>query len=420
MTFRFIHAADIHLDSPLTGLGAYSRELAECFRDASRQAFENLVKAAIEHEVDFVVIAGDIFDGDWKDYHTGNFFVKEMGRLGRAGIPVYAISGNHDAYNTMAKTLPYPDNVRFFPGDAPDTILCDKTAAAIHGQSFQDRQQNINVALKYPGPVPGRFNIGLLHTACAGDTDQDPYAPCTLEQLQNHGYDYWALGHVHNRAVLSDDPYVVFPGNIQGRHVRETGEKGFYLVEVSDLQVSRLDFVCCDVAHWVHLEIPVSRECSGLNDLMSQIGHEGEEAARQTSGKPVAVRITLSGETDLHWQLLSDPASLRVDVEAQLLGTGYEIMLEKLRIETSPPAHQSRISAEDHDLVAEFLREMDSDELMALLHQALQEDLNMLKVKVPGEASMVPDAEELAAVIKEAKGLVTARLAFGEGLTDED
>lgn len=420
MKFTFIHAADIHLDSPLTGLGAYSQELAECFRGASRQALVNLVKAAIDHKVDFVVISGDIFDGSWKDFQTGLFFVREMGRLAREGIPVYAISGNHDAYNTMTKTLPYPDNVKFFPGDAPGTVLCDKTGAAIHGQSFEDRQQNINIARKYPAAVSGRFNIGLLHTACGGDSSPDPYAPCTLDQLKNHGYHYWALGHIHNRAVLSEDPHVVFPGNIQGRHVRETGEKGFYLVEVTDLQVTDFQFICCDVARWVHLEIPVPRECSRINDLLQQVQSHVQQAADHAAGKPLAVRISLSGETDLHWRLMSDHAQLRAEIEAQFLATGEEIMLEKLRVVTTPPALKSRASSEQHDLVAEFLRELDSEELMALLNQELNQDLNTLATKLPGRAAIMPDDDELSAIIRDAKSLVTARLAFGKELADDN
>ena len=192
----------------------------------TRDAFTNLIDAAIEEQVDFVVIAGDLYDGNWKDYNTGHFFVREMGRLNKALIPVYLLFGNHDAESEMTRRLTFPPNVHVFDAMRPVTHRIEALHVALHGRSFKDAATIENLAVDYPDPVPGWLNIGVLHTALEGYAAHARYAPCSLAELTAKGYDYWALGHVHEHAVLQQDPWVVFPGNLQGRHIRETGPRG--------------------------------------------------------------------------------------------------------------------------------------------------------------------------------------------------
>ncbi|MGH6846128.1 MAG: metallophosphoesterase family protein [Methylocella sp.] len=204
--FRFIHAADLHLDSPLIGLAKKSEDCAAHLDDASRRAFDNLVALAIEEDCRLIVIAGDIFDGQWRDYRTGLFFLDRMRRLRQAGIRVIVIAGNHDAENRFAGRLEYSGNVRLLSARRPESVAIDELGAVVHGRSFPRRDVMDNIALEYPSPVPGRFNIGMLHTSCGGSEGHASYAPCTVAQLVNHGYQYWALGHVHTRRELSTAP----------------------------------------------------------------------------------------------------------------------------------------------------------------------------------------------------------------------
>ena len=229
MEFHFLHAADIHLDSPLRGLSAYEGAPVDQFRNATREAFRNLVTRAIETRAAFIVIAGDLYDGDWPDFSTGLFLVKELERLNQAGIRAVVLFGNHDADNRITKSLPWPDNAYRFNHKKPETIVFEDLGVALHGQSFARMDVSENLAELYPAPVSGRLNIGVLHTALEGNARHATYAPCSLNQLRNHGYAYWALGHVHAHEVLSRDPWVVFPGNIQGRHIRETGAKRLHV-----------------------------------------------------------------------------------------------------------------------------------------------------------------------------------------------
>ena len=257
--FRFIHAADPHLDSPLRGLEAHEGAPVALLRGATRKAFENLVNLAIDEAVNFVVIAGDLYDGDWKDYSTGLFFRGQMVRLEAKKIPVYLIAGNHDAASVISKKLTLPENVHVFSTRTAETMEVPGLAAVIHGRGFPHRAVPENLAVDYPAAVPGKFNLGLLHTSLTGRPDHDTYAPCSEQDLRNKGYGYWALGHIHQPEVISEDPWIVFAGNCQGRHARETGPRGCRLVTVKDsLEVASAEWRDLDVVRWQAVEVPLA------------------------------------------------------------------------------------------------------------------------------------------------------------------
>ena len=230
--FRFLHAADIHLDSPLKGLSGHDGGTAERIRTATREAFDQLIGLAIDERVAFLIIAGDLYDGDWRDYRTGLFFTAQMGRLNEAAIPVYLLYGNHDAESQITRRLMLPENVDVFGTRKPETFRLDELGVALHGQSFREREVTENLALAYPEPIPGAFNIGVLHTGLGGMGGHENYAPCTLADLVNKGYHYWALGHVHQGQILGERPHIVFPGNLQGRHIREAGAMPKNIIDV--------------------------------------------------------------------------------------------------------------------------------------------------------------------------------------------
>ena len=223
---KIIHAADLHIDSPLRGLEKYEGAPVDAIRIAPRQALRNLVDLAIEESAQIVLIAGDLYDGDWRDFNTGLFFVNEIARLVSAGVHVFIARGNHDAQSVITRSLKLPPNVHVFSADAAETKIVEHLGVAIHGRSFGQRAEYENLAASYPKPAPGLLNVGVLHTSLSGFSDHEPYAPCDVVQLVNAGYDYWALGHIHHRTVISESPLIVFPGNLQGRHMRERGAKG--------------------------------------------------------------------------------------------------------------------------------------------------------------------------------------------------
>ncbi|MEO5876797.1 MAG: DNA repair exonuclease [Streptosporangiaceae bacterium] len=326
---KILHAADLHIDSPLHGLSRYEGAPAESLRLASRGALENLVGLALTLPVEAVLLAGDIYDGDWRDYETGLFFARQMSRLRNADIPVYLVSGNHDAQNRTMKGLRLPANVHVLSTAEPQTITDEKLGLAVHGQGFATWDLDDNLAEHYPGRRPGLFNVGLLHTALTGSADHDRYAPCEVDDLVGKGYDYWALGHVHARKIVSEDPWIVFPGNIQGRHARETGPKGCTVIETDDLRVVSVEHHDLDVARWEHLTVDVSAATDheyALDLVQAQMQHLPNDRLH-------AVRVTLTGRTAAHRMLWQRQDQMVAELRNVANDFGF-LWMEKLYVGT--------------------------------------------------------------------------------------
>jgi len=345
-TFRFLHAADLHLDSPLRGLGADAP--AGRIRKATRDALDNLVDLAIAEAVDFVVVAGDLYDGDWPDFRTGQTLVAAFARLTRAGIRVVAIRGNHDAESVLTRSLRLPDGATLLRADRPDTVEWPEFAVVLHGQSFETRDVQANLAQGYPGPVANRFNIGLLHTAATGRPGHAAYAPCTVEQLAAHGYDYWALGHIHTREEVLRDPWIVFPGNLQGRHVNEPGTKGASLVTVRHGRVAGVEHRALDVVRWQAVEV----DCEGAPDeevVLERCRRAIGTAVDGADGRLLALRLRLEGPCPAHSTLARDPAALR----QKLIAAGLEVAeagafwLQDVRVATKAMLDLDTLRARD-------------------------------------------------------------------------
>jgi DNA repair protein SbcD/Mre11 len=332
--FRFLHAADIHLDSPMRGLEADPDAPAQLLREASRSAFRNLIDLAIEEQVAFMLIAGDLYDGNWEDWRTGQFFTEQVARLAEAGIPLVMVAGNHDAASLITRSLRLPSGITRLPHDQCGRVLLDDYGVAIHGQSFATRAITEDLSRNYPQAVPGLFNIGLLHTSLTGRFGHDNYAPTTVEALISKGYNYWALGHVHAREVVQESPWIVFSGNLQGRQIRESGAKGASLVIVRDGQVASVEHRPLDVLRWVPVPVSVTGE-RNLDDAMARIGRALSEAIGAASGRPIAARVTLTGATPLHGQLLGQSERIRQGVIAEgRQQQGDMVWVESVAIDT--------------------------------------------------------------------------------------
>lgn len=380
-SFKFLHAADLHLDSPLLGLAAKSRDFAARVETASRQAFENLLELAISESVAFIVLAGDVFDGDLRNFQTGLFFTAAMRRLEDAGIRVFMIAGNHDAENRYANRLRYSSNVHLFSHKSAESVEIADLEVVLHGQSFAQRDVTENLARSYPLPHPNRFNVGVLHTACAGSEGPHAvYAPCTVEQLVNHGYSYWALGHVHSRAVLNEHPHIVYPGNLQGRHARETGPKGATLVTVSNGHVVACEHCDLDTVRWATVTVDLT-SVGDLQTLLQQTRAALDPVCEMAGGRPMAVRLRLEGETTMQGELMLSAGPIREDVEVLLTSLHEEIWLERLEVNTRAP----QTAAAADPTVSGALRA----ELTDLAHgidPRLEECLDEIRNKMPANA----------------------------------
>lgn len=338
-SFRFLQCADLHIDSPLRGLEADPDAPAETIRGATREALRRMIDFVLDERLDFVVAAGDLYDGDWQDWRTGHFLVGQIARLTQAGIPFVAIRGNHDADSVITRNLRFPEGAALLDHRKPQSVRLPNLPVSIHGQSFSGRAVTENLAASYPPPEPDRFNIGLLHTALDGRRGHDPYAPASVEQLRAHGYDYWALGHVHNREILSQDPWIVFPGNTQGRHANETGSKGATLVQVTGGAVTDVDHRSFDVVRWAR--VPVALPLHADEDLALSLTRDAlAVAVEQAEGRLLACRVVLSGACEAHAALARDLGAAREKIRAEATGQAGPVWVESVDLATRPPPAQ--------------------------------------------------------------------------------
>ena len=413
---RFIHAADPHLDSPLQGLEAHEGAPVEVLRGATRRAFENLVNLAIEESVDFVVIAGDLYDGDWKDYSTGLFFRAQMVRLQSKGTPVYLIAGNHDAASVITKKLSLPENVHVFSTRTTESLEVAGHPVTIHGRGFPNRAVPENLAIEYPMAVPGRFNLGLLHTSLTGRPGHDTYAPCSVAELREKGYGYWALGHIHQPEVINKDPWIVFAGNCQGRHIKETGQRGCRLVTVSDsLQVEGVEWRSLDVVRWEELNVDLSG-VETETDATRLVGDAMGKAVTAAEGRLVAARIVLSGTTQLHGSLHRNDEHWNAQFQASAQDLGAEaIWIERITVSTSPVYDIAQLAERDAltKIVVSNLNETDHQPI--LLPPEIQEMLSILPLEVRSEVEEELNGQQRATVLSDVRAIILDALATNGG-----
>ena len=383
---RFIHCADLHLDSALRGLQRYEGAPAQEMREATRRSFINVVDLALEREVDFVLIAGDVFDGDWLDFNTGLFFANQLRRLGDRNVRVFIVRGNHDALSKISKTVTLPKNVHIFRSSKPESVIDERLGFVVHGQSFATGVVTDDFAAQYPAAHSGLFNIGMLHTALAGREGHESYAPTTAERLSDKGYHYWALGHVHTHEIVRQNPWIVFPGNTQGRHAREIGPKGCVVVEGdADVGVSNFEFVATDVARWQHLTIDAS-DITDVDDLQAVVQKAVRNAMLDSGDRLLALRFTIGGRTALHGKLVGRPESFRAEVCAWLNeASSGAAWLEKINLSVSAPLDLAMLAGRDDPfgLLLNRLDELATDPtaVARLAESALTE----LELKIPVE-----------------------------------
>lgn len=422
---KFIHAADIHLDSPLRGLERYDGA-PEHVGNATRRAFDNLIQLAIDEAVDFVLIAGDLYDSDWRDYNTGLYFASRMHRLREAGIKVFIVRGNHDAANLMTRSLKLPDNVYVFSHEKPERFILEDLGVVIHGQSFASGSVTDNLARGYPVLDPAFLNIGMLHTSLSGREGHEPYAPCSVEELINKGYDYWALGHVHRREVVhAGSPWIVYPGNLQGRHINEEGPKGCTLVTFQGKQIMDVAKRHVDVLRWARCVLDC-RNASSPDDVLDHIRTTALQELEQAAGLPVVFRFELHGSSLLHGKLMEHVEHWVNEIRAAVMDATHRTgWVEKVKFRTT-----SRTGGEEavsphlpRGFLKKYFAELTQD---AELLEELRLELDAIRSKLPGDLFRNhPDLDwdnptVFQELLADAKRLAEAKLANEEVIAHED
>ncbi|MFT5050533.1 MAG: exonuclease SbcD [Chlamydiales bacterium] len=396
---RFIHTADIHLDSPLLSLNRYEGAPVEAFRSATRQAFENLVELAIEEDVHFVLIAGDLYDGECKDMNTPIAFRRCLRQLTDRGIRVFIVQGNHDAQSKVSKAfrLDLPDMVTLFSTRKAETVTfeVDGQQVAIHGQGFATAAVEENLAAEYPDALPHHLNIGLLHTNCGASQGHGDYAPSTVPQLTTKNYDYWALGHIHQRQNLAEGhPWIVYPGNIQGRHIRETGAKGCCLVTVDEGDVTEVAFRPVDVMRWEELVLDATELANG-DQVVSAVVQAISDRLASIGDLTLAVRVEVTGATRAHGDLVLHTGHFDGRIrEAVVERLDEQVWIEKIRLRTTL-VQDAGDTGLGGDALGEFLRDLDEAGALDGAFSDVRAELEALQAAIPTDPRSPADLPDL-------------------------
>ncbi|MFF2886848.1 exonuclease SbcCD subunit D [Paenibacillus sp. NPDC057967] len=362
VSFRFIHAADLHLDSPFKGLSKAPEAVRKGLAESTFAALRKLTDLAIAEEVDFIVIAGDLFDEADRSLRAQLSLLQEWKRLAAEGIAVYAIHGNHDHLGGKRAQMELPPNVHIFgaarPSEIPAYRRTGELAAYVYGMSYGERAETRNLAAAYRTAPEAPYHIALLHGNVGSNASHDPYAPCTLEGLIGSGFDYWALGHIHKRELLHEYPHIAYAGNLQGRNPKETGAKGCYVVDVSEARKVDMRFMPLDQVRWLEEEVSIE-DIVTEQELLRVLERRVAQYEEKEEGGSLMLRLRLTGSGELH-RTVSQPASLAAWLE-QLqeswpkLSDGRWIYVYGLSSSTSTPIDWQVLQHED-SFAGELLR----------------------------------------------------------------
>lgn len=319
-SFSFVHAADLHLDTPFHGVQASAPHVAEALRDASLHAFDAIVALALERQVAFVVFAGDIYDGAERGIRAQLRFFAGLEKLADAGIQSFVVHGNHDPVESgwSAVSNGWPKMVTIFGSDdtQPAPVVNierdGQRVATVQGMSYAQRETHENLSRRFSRPEGPGIHIGLLHCNVEGSPSKYAnYSPCTLGDLRTTKLDYLALGHVHDRRILLEgnphEPWVIYPGNTQARSINETGPKGVYLVNVEGGVIETPSFIPCDSIRFYQREIAID-DCASLGDLLDRLRTTEQGLLAESARRSIVVRATLTGRSALHRSLTKQGA----------------------------------------------------------------------------------------------------------------
>ena len=337
---KFIHCADLHLGSPFKGISSTNATLGAALSAATFDAFKNIVELAIEHKVDFLVIAGDVFDSEDQSLHSRLFFKKQLERLASENISCFIVCGNHDPLPSWSKTLGFPANTIIFEAGQVQTVTakCPESGSAIaviSGISFGTNKVTANLAKKFESENADLPAIALLH-ANIENSARENYAPAKLSDLEAGGFDYWALGHVHSFKILKEAfPAVVYPGCPQGTSPRETGEKGCCLVELGKGQAPVVTALTVDRIRYHKLELDLS-EINTFEKLFELANERCERIIENSSGRRIVLRIKLTGRTDLNRELRTefDANELDEHLSGEVDAFGETLFLNHVEVAT--------------------------------------------------------------------------------------
>lgn len=404
--FTFVHAADLHIASPFKGLAGGAGPLADALRSATFAAFRGLVDLCLKRKVDFLLVAGDVYDAEDRSLKAQLEFRDGLERLSEAGIESFVVHGNHDPLDGRVNTLRWPERTHVFGAEVESVRAHARgdAVATVTGVSFPTKTVRANLTERFPSGRTDDFHIGLLHCNVGSNTGHEAYAPCEVGDLTRLAVDYWALGHVHNARILSSSPTIAYPGNLQGRSFRETGPRGCLVVEVDARGHVSTEPVALDVVRLAELQVSIG-DLETVDQLQAQLLRAIEEAREEAEGRHLLCRARLTGRGALARELLAPEATtdllevLRGRFEGDSPIVWLQAILPECRPELDLAARRGR-----GDLVAEVLGVADEllesrQELADAVSGALAELLDHSRAR---KAIARPSEEQLVELVQAA------------------
>jgi DNA repair exonuclease SbcCD nuclease subunit len=359
--FKFIHTADLHLDSPFKGIRDVAQQYSAEIMSSTFRAFDQVIEYCIELGVDFLLISGDIFDSENRSLRAEIYFAKGMERLEKARINVYLIHGNHDPLISKQNIYNWASNVHTFPTDAVTRAIYPvdgERIAQIYGRSYPERAFFENSLPAFAAVHEGKnFSIALHHTNVDGNRDYDSYAPTTLREIKSTKYDYWALGHIHRKTILNErEPMVIYPGNTQGRHINERGIKECHYVEVVDGEIAKSKWLPTAQIVWEQIELDITN-LTRLDELINMID-EAVVEQKEFYQLPLIMRILLKGRSELYLTLLRQEQLIELE---DSLNEHYNnlkqwVIIESIQTDLKPRIELEQIIAGD-SFLADYLKQ---------------------------------------------------------------
>jgi len=380
MSVKFLHTADLHLGSQLKTQHQRSHQSSDVLDSAVYTAVERLFDTAVEEAVDFVIVAGDLYDEDSRSVRANTFLKEQFDRLAEADIPAYVSYGNHDPVGSSTTYVDLPDNVHEFDHEEPEEFLYPNESAPearIWGQSYRDRHESRSMYRRFT-PSDDRIpNIGVLHTGL--NPDGRRYVPVARSKLEDKDeIHYWALGHIHKPRVFTNSQPIAYPGIPQGRQITEQGLGGGYLVELESGGTPDIEFVPTSPVVWQTVEVDVSGEAvSSIPDIERVVDAAVDDLSAPTDlfdGSDVAVRDPewgieghicrwrLTGNGPAHQTLSRDEESvteLTRRLRQQLMSRRTFVWTEAVRDATGPPVPSVQELQGEDPVIDEFLGLMD-------------------------------------------------------------
>jgi exonuclease SbcD len=409
---RFIHAADLHLDAPFGSVDAQDARVRDALAASTYRALDSLVAACIERGVDFLVIAGDLYNQAERRVRSQIAFARAAAALERAGIPLFVVHGNHDPSSGWSAGIAMPDNVRVFADDSVERLVFERDGeqlCALYGRSYRRSAETANLAIGFRREAGDAVAVGVLHTNVGGRPGYDDYAPCTLDDLRAAGMDYWALGHIHKPEILSEAPFAVYAGCPQGLDPTQSGQRGCYEVTIDGGVVSA-EFVPLAAVEWCQAEVDVSVAVR-LDDVRDAIAG-AVDAALASASAPVVLRVDLVGRSEVHasFQVPGALQALVDDAREEALGFEPWAWLDRVRDRTRPAIDLEELRAAE-DFTGDVVRLVDDLLADPAAAPALLDEVAGPLLERVGDPSLSPDAAD---IVSRARDLALDRLLAGD------